>query len=380
MTGALILALTMAWGNRRRHLLAVMTLALGLVGLVTVAAASTTMTRAIEYQALLRDGRPVTAAVSLTSAHPDDVTASRDRIRSMLGAAGSASLTVDDFAAQITDPADLLDAHVVFTDAELREARGWPLVAGRWLDESAATTATAVANTAAVARGAAVGARLELAGTRVVVVRGAVDDGRDDAVLYLRLDQAGARQWTESTAARILVTDLRLDVPRLLSQVRLADDIAGVSLVDTVQRVDSLDALRKERQATETVFVFVALFSVLALIVGIVNVGLATLRERALELSLRRALGVSRPMLAAAMVIEAQVVGLAASVVAVAASSAVYPWLLDNLTTLPGVQAASYPGEAAVGAVVVGLLSCTAGSVVPVARMWRMPMSVVMRQ
>lgn len=130
--------------------------------------------------------------------------------------------------------------------------------------------------------------------------------------------------------------------------------------------------------AATIAFVVVGTFSVLSLTVGILNIGLSRSRERAWELALRRSLGMPRPALALAMVIESQVVAAAAAA-AIAVSVLAHPAMVSAMATLPDTAASSYPVDAAVLGLGVGALAAAVGNIAPVARMWRLPMSMIMR-
>lgn len=150
---------------------------------------------------------------------------------------------------------------------------------------------------------------------------------------------------------------------QLLSTVQR--DLDGLSIL-RVRRIDETSTLapviRQQRRVLEVV-------SGIALVVGAIgmlSVGLASVRERRREFGLRRALGCSRRGIFVAVVGESLITSLAASVLGVVALAGTLRYLPDVLVAgdLPVSGSAPFPVHAAVvGVVVAAAVGLAAGAV-----------------
>ncbi len=368
-------------GHARGHLLTMVTLLLGLVGIVTVAGASTTMARTIEHQSALESGHRVTITAYLyATATPQDLQRLTAQLQRRMPERAAVAPIVRMPALAVTAPQDLVETQVVLTTSALLAVRHWPLLAGAWLDDTASLVPTGVVNRAAAGLGAGIGDVLRTDDGTGVVIRGIVEDGSRDPCVYIRLDEhADAMILSDDRAFTLTVSTAGLDAAAVRDTLTGIESIAGSALVERVERTDRLDELVAELSAATIAFLVVGTFSVLSLVVGILNIGLSRSRERAWELALRRALGMPRPALALAMVIESQVVAGIAATAAIAVSVLAHPAMVSAMATLPDTAATSYPAEAAILGLGVGAVAAAVGNIAPVARMWRLPMSMIMR-
>lgn len=368
-------------GHARGHLLTMVTLLLGLVGIVTVAGASTTMARTIEHQSALESGHRVTITAYLyATATPQDLQRLTAQLQRRMPERAAVAPIVRMPALAVTAPQDLVETQVVLTTSALLAVRHWPLLAGAWLDDTASLVPTGVVNRAAAGLGAGIGDVLRTDDGTGVVIRGIVEDGSRDPCVYIRLDEhADAMILSDDRAFTLTVSTAGLDAAAVRDTLTGIESIAGSALVERVERTDRLDELVAELSAATIAFLVVGTFSVLSLVVGILNIGLSRSRERAWELALRRALGMPRAALALAMVIESQVVAGIAATAAIAVSVLAHPAMVAGMATLPDTAATSYPAEAAILGLGVGALAAAVGNIAPVARMWRLPMSIIMR-
>lgn len=368
-------------GHARGHLLTMITLLLGLAGIVTVAGASTTLTRTIEHQSSLESGHRVTVTAYLRGgATPEDLERLAAQLVRRVPEGAVVAPVVRMPTLTIREPSDLLDAQIVLTSADLQAVRRWPVLDGAWLDDEASLVSTGVVNRAAAGLGSGVGALLRTDAGTAVVVRGIIDDGSRDPVVYLRLDQhAETAALSGDRESRLAVLGSGIDPPIVRDVLAGIESIAGTALVDRVERTDRLAELEAELAASTIAFLVVGAFSVLSLTVGILNIGLARSRERAWELALRRALGMPRPLLALAMMIESQVVAGVAAGAAVIVSIVAHPAMVSAMATLPDTASTDYPVDAAALGLAVGALAAAVGNIAPVARMWRLPMAIIMR-
>lgn len=368
-------------GHLRGHLLTVATLLLGLVGIVTVAGASTTMARTIEHQSTLERGHRVTITAYLRApATPEDVDRLAAQLERRMPDRVAVAPIVRTPALVIAEPRQMLEAQVVLTSRDLQTVRRWPVIDGAWLDDTESLVSTGVINRAASVLDVGVGAVIHTDAGEPIVIRGIVDDGSRDPGVYLRLDQhADTAALHTDRESLLTVSHPDLDAGAARDVLSGIESIAETTLVDRVERTDTLAELAAELAATTVSFIVVGIFSVLSLTVGILNIGLSRSRERAWELSLRRAHGMPRSALAWAMVIESQAVAGVAAIAAVAVSVLAHPAMVSAMATLPDTAASSYPADAAVLGLGVGALAAAVGNIAPVARMWRLPMSTIMR-
>lgn len=368
-------------GHARGHLLTMVTLLLGLVGIVTVAGASTTMARTIEHQTALESGQRATVTAYLyAKTGPADLQRLTAQLQRRMPERAAVAPVVRMPTLAIAAPQDLVETQVVLTTPALLAVRHWPVLAGAWLDDTPSLVPTGVANRAAAGLGADVGDLLRMDDGTGVVIRGVVDDGSRDPCVYVRLEQhADAIVLSDERTSTLTVSGPGVDPVAVRDVLTGIESVAGSALVERVERTDRLDELNAELTAATIAFLVVGTFSVLSLTVGILNIGLSRSRERAWELALRRALGMPRPALALAMVIESQVVAGIAAAAAIAVSVLAHPAMVSAMATLPDTAASSYPGDAALLGLGVGALAAAVGNVAPVARMWRLPMSTIMR-
>jgi len=357
------------------------TLLLGLVGIVTVAGASTTMARTIEHQTALESGQRATVTAYLyAKTGPADLQRLTAQLQRRMPERAAVAPVVRMPTLAIAAPQDLVETQVVLTTPALLAVRHWPVLAGAWLDDTPSLVPTGVANRAAAGLGADVGDLLRMDDGTGVVIRGVVDDGSRDPCVYVRLEQhADAIVLSDERTSTLTVSGPGVDPVAVRDVLTGIESVAGSALVERVERTDRLDELNAELTAATIAFLVVGTFSVLSLTVGILNIGLSRSRERAWELALRRALGMPRPALALAMVIESQVVAGIAAAAAIAVSVLAHPAMVSAMATLPDTAASSYPGDAALLGLGVGALAAAVGNVAPVARMWRLPMSTIMR-
>lgn len=357
------------------------TLLLGLVGIVTVAGASTTMARTIEHQSALESGRRATIVAHLhATATPVDLQRLAAQLQRRMPERAAVAPVVRMPTLAISAPEHLVETQVVLTTPELLAVRRWPVLAGAWLDDTASLMPTGVVNRAAAGLGVGIGDLLRTDDGSGVVIRGIVDDGTRDPCVYVRLDQrTEAMTLSDDRTSSLTVAAPGLDAAAVRAILTGIESVAGSALVERVERTDRLDELIAELAAATIAFLVVGTFSVLSLTVGILNIGLSRSRERAWELALRRALGMPRTALALAMVIESQVVAGIAATAAIAVSVLAHPAMVSAMATLPGTAASSYPADAAALALGVGALAAAIGNIAPVVRMWRLPMSMIMR-
>lgn len=388
-------AVRVAWqGSSRRPLRTVLTaasLTIGVLTLVVVTSAEALIRQATLRGAVLRDGPPDTVSVQF---NPDlgPLPATTEgwwlaRLRGITAGQGATVATYDRYpSVNLAESGGVSESvDLVSTGPDLRAIKPYPVIAGQWFAGPTLVPEVVLNRPAAAALAPLTGGyAIEVPdgpGFLRVSVVGVVDDGELTPEAYVP-DTAGvalAGAGIDPVVRGILVSGPDLDVARLSGAVSAvggltghAGDIAGVSRVDTVGQYD--DQLATQRR----LFLGIALLCLVVGALGVMNTGLSALRERAEELSLRRALGASRSGVAVMMMIESQIVALGAAAVAVGAAYLAVPWLVSQLSTVD-VGRTAPPVTALAGGVLAGMVAALAGALAPSVRAARLPIAELLR-
>jgi putative ABC transport system permease protein len=214
---------------------------------------------------------------------------------------------------------------------------------------------------------------------------GVIDDGISAPQAYVRTDEllnwmpADALSNPNYGSAEILAAPTATDFIEILTKKfsAVADRRMGELYVDTI---DAEKMMPSEIQLMRWVFLGVSILVLLIGSAGILNVGLATVGERVEEFALRRAVGTPRFLLAGIVLAETLLTGLltalAAIGVGIAGLAAAGKLFGDREPMLEGV---AFPWEAGVAGVAAGLIAGVLGGLVPAARAARIPIATVMR-
>jgi len=217
---------------------------------------------------------------------------------------------------------------------------------------------------------------------------GVVDDGQPQPQAYVRTDEL--LNWMPPNAlsdpqygggAEILASPTATDFIDILKKkfAAIADPKMGGGQV-YVDTISAEDMMPGEIQLMRWVFLGVSILVLLIGSAGILNVGLATVGERIEEFALRRAVGTPRLLLAGIVLAETLLTGLLTAVAAIGAGIAG----LEAASRLfgdrqPMLQDVAFPWEAGVAGVAAGLIAGVLGGLVPAARAARIPIATVMR-
>lgn len=388
-------SLSIAWqGVRRRPLRNVLTafsLLVGVLAVMLIQGGGGSVRDAIVRDSVLQSGSATTLQISLAP-QPDQVGALA-RWKGLLSRATAdqegrtAGMLVTDGVAVRVGGTTATDMSIRMADSDLRELRPFPLVHGAWLPDQPTVAPVVVVNIVAWERLPWLAGDAELViGVSQQSVRlrvaGVVYDGGNLPAIYV--DMAGAGRWAavlhDRATASVFLHSPHMSEQALTQRVRNLMNVSGATAeVSGIQRVDRLDDYADQLATTHRVFLAIAALSLLVGSVGILNIGLATLRERSDELSLRRSFGATSPEVARIMILESQIVAVASAVTAMAIAAAVLPAALQAA----GPQYPLGPPALPVTAMVTGLLvSCgaaLAGALAPAIRAARVPIASIMR-
>lgn len=400
-----------AWqGVRRRPLRNVLTavsLLVGVLSVVLIQGAGARLNDAIVRDAVLGNGQKSTLLVPVTERGRGDLGDLRDNVtdwrdtlaRVTADGAGVAATFIQDGDARVHDgegrdgssSADggeiVPGLDLLAVDPALREIRPFPVVHGQWF-QLPTHGPQLVINKAAWRQGAWEDADVWLSRDgsydrhRARLV-GVVDDGGGEPQGYVSLDGGGLwskAAYREDTAVSVLLHSATLDANTLRARVdNYAQRSGRHAELGDVRRLDSIDDHAAPLDASRRIFLAVASLSLFVGCLGILNVGLATLRERSEELSLRRSFGATRGHVIQIMIMESQIVALGAATVAIALAYFATPFLLQQVGTQSELISTGLP----VSAMLAGLLtSCGVallGALAPALRASRVPIATIMR-
>ncbi len=127
----------------------------------------------------------------------------------------------------------------------------------------------------------------------------------------------------------------------------------------------------------EAAFFGVGIIMLLVGAMGVLNIGLATLKERSDELALRRSLGATKFDVAVLVLAESIIIGIAGSFIAICISLAAYTPIMT--ATIKDQTTAPFPIAAAGLGIVAGIIAGACGGIVPAWKSANMPIASVMR-
>ncbi len=300
--GLLVAAVDAVSAHRLRTLLGVVSIVVGIASVTLVGALGDVGRAAAEEILERQSGRPATFAVSLTvpSWAPLDASAMADHLVDTVALRGGEAARVLRSSGFVEQGTNRMPVDLVATDPGLADVFRFRVVAGRWLRPEDRFVLGPVV-TLNLAAAADVGLNEDASfpvptvlvlGERVAgVVVGIVDDGIPRSTAYLPV--AAMERWS-STAVQ----------PALFFWVssersgRTLEALSGVAsrleVQLDVQRIDDPRAADRFIGAIQLVLGGVAALSLLTGGIGITNLALALVDQRAKEFAIRRAFGASR--------------------------------------------------------------------------------------
>ncbi|SDG09318.1 putative ABC transport system permease protein [Lentzea fradiae] len=290
-----------------------------------------------------------------------------------------------------------IDVSLVALTGDIRPFKPFRPVSGSWLDF---TSAPSLAPRIVLNEEAAFGLNTyKVPGEMMITgashhvtpqIVGVVADGDSSPRVYMRLDEL--RTWMPTTveptrAQRFQGGGTSLEVflkPGSDELVRLLQaKLVGAGISQDQLHFNTID--HKERMESQLkimrlIFLGMAFLVLLIGVAGILNVGLATVGERVEEFALRRAVGMSRMLLAGIVLAETLLTGLLTAAIAIGAGAAgLQVGLMLFGSRFPSLEGTTFPWEAGVAGVIAGLVAGVLGGLIPAVRAARIPIATVMR-
>ncbi len=379
--------MTMPWGraaleeigvNRSRSLLAFLSVVLGVWSVTVIVAAGTIATAALVQNLEETLGRPATISISVTQLPPGWTDAAlRARLSEAAGLYGiHAASPLESVPVVAGSSSRRQSISLMGIAPSLDRIDETRVIAGRWLSkpDAMALAPMLVLNTAAVTQlgftssARAVGGLIRLwtltpVMGRVVGVVQAPPNATAEAFMPARvLERWGAPVGTSLAFSYVV----RVDPSAAANTIGLMKfDLArwGVGEGTTVQRTDQTAQFSSGLLAIQLVLAGIAGIALLTGGMGVLNLGLVSVRERVHEFGIRRVFGATRWHLFVMVLAEAVVTTTAAGIAGVllaVLSVALLPSLLASISPGDSVQASFPWGAAAIGiglAFALGLLA-----------------------
>ncbi|MEU9709007.1 ABC transporter permease [Streptomyces sp. NPDC047967] len=347
-----------------------------MLSIIFVEAASSTARESILLPAILRDGKVGTWSVatdgssrSLQNAkklvHDHDESVSIAFILSGTGAHLS-----DETGTQVEVTAYMGD---------LLSIRPFAVRTGHWPSGTAKQqlATRVVINEAAMRLGDLKFKATDGSSVREVNIVATVDDGVSEPQAWVPAQDlefwAGA---SAESRLQILARGAGGDVSFGERELSRAADFRKMKFAYPPTRVDTVSSLEDTLQVVRKVFFYVGAVTLGVGAIGILNVGLATVKERTEEIALRRSLGATRRDVAILVLFEYAAIGAMSSIIALALG-----WLLFTqfLPILSPLMSGGFPLSACFAGLAAGSLAGLCGGAVPAVRASRIPISTVMR-
>jgi putative ABC transport system permease protein len=350
--------------NRSRSFLAVLSVVVG-VWSVTVVVAAGEVGRAALIRNLERTlGRPATVRVDVTQTPPGmSISALRDRLSGlMMRYATPLSSPVETVVMPVNVNGTSVSLTLKGVGPRLPDVQFVDQLAGRWLTalDEQSLAPMVVPNANALQRlgidrtGSVVGSSIHL-GTlmpvvgRIVGVVGATP--QEDAIVYLPVGTL--ERWGAPPGAGLSLSYLvRVDPSQadaLTNLIRLSLGQWGLNSGATVGRVDRADDVNAGLVAVQAVLAAIAGVSLLTGGIGVLNLGLVSVRERVREFGIRRAFGATPTSIFVMVLAEAVITAIAAGAVGVLLAVVTVGLLPGALTSFTGGEPVteSFPLSAA---------------------------------
>ena len=343
------------------------------------------------------DGRAITmnAVLPQTVTSPASVSSLLDNLSTRISGHGGAfavlaPLTATTGPLRPDGPASQEASSVTAVAGALLSIKRLPVLTGRWLRPyTQRYPPEVVLNSAARKRSGGVGALIELQvgprdrsyPSRIV---GVIADGSPTPEYYTSLASVLAVNpgaLDANSAISVLAHRGRTTADTLRAMMGRALTDAGVEPTDlSIGRNDHVDELAGRLRGLQRGFLVSAAVSLVVALLGLLNIGLATVRERSRELVVRRAIGATRSRLFLLVLSVAVITALVACAVAIGLGIvAVYVVLPIFLAKDSAIISPGFPWIAALSGLVTALFTAAAGAAYPATVAARMDVAAALR-
>jgi putative ABC transport system permease protein len=375
----------LAWdlrGNRSNAGLSFLALCVAMCSFVLVSVSSHIGTDALVAHSEQVSGRPVTMQAGLPTQGW-----SRERIAGIAQSigdwrlVGSKGSVVLDHATRLGEGAP---ATLRLTVGDYRAARRIMLTSGRWFSDSAYPGEVVINRAAATALAGRSTVDLELGykpAVRLSMV-GVVSDGLSEPMLYASAQGVSAAALLTAPSQALLL--VHTTAPRVNDAIGLMNDATNsVGIRDRleVSRVDEAAQIKDSLSTVSSVFLLVSLTGLVVAIIGMINVGIASVRERARDFTIRRAMGATRARIVSIVAASTVVIGIGATLTAIGLSYAAVKALVPLIVNpSSGIEQPAFPWLVAGYAAAGGILASLVSGLAPAIRTRTLDLAALLRE
>ena len=377
----LLIALQGLRGAPVRSILIIVALTLGMLGIVASFGAHAVMRETLTQRAILIGGKAATVEAKLHGiGSREEAESATEQLRRAVGAETAAAMISDPDVTVWMGADQIVATTVTFATSSLAEIRPFPVVRGSWLRASDWLAPRVVVNEAAARafEGAAPLLGTQEARTKMSVV-GVIRDDEDDPHVYAELgDYWHFAARPESVSVSLHAA--KLDEDQVRTRITKLSDLGAHYQLADVSRTDTVSDLSRELESTAQVLVVLGSLGLASAVAGILNVGLATAAARSREFALRRAMGAKKAQIVMIVMIESQILAIAAGLVAFGASFALFPLIVGAFGPQLGVATPAYDPSYGLLCLLVASVTAALSSLVPALMSYRRDLSGVMRE
>jgi len=150
--------------------------------------------------------------------------------------------------------------------------------------------------------------------------------------------------------------------------------------VAIARALDEVDHYRDQLRAQQTGFLIVAVIALTIAALGILNIGLASVSERARELVIRRAMGATRTQIVLQLLLAAATIGAITAKLAIAvAIVGVQAWAPTLISPQSAAVPPSFPWAAAGWGLLASVTTTLLGAAIPAALAARLDIATALR-
>ncbi|WP_436980582.1 ABC transporter permease [Streptomyces sp. enrichment culture] len=359
-----------------RTALTCISLAIGILAIVFVQAASIVAEREIIKPLEMSSGLHGTWQLK-TDGSMKSLQSARVAVRHLNDSGTAAAVIVDDHGVDLeTSSGEIiaLSAH----EGDLLHIRPFRIAVGSW-NASESMLAPAVVLNRAATRSGEQYAIVTSSGFEVEArVTGVIDDGSLDPQAWIGLDNF--LEWTQvpsSASIRILAHKREWSVESVGVQLSWSASIHGIAGREEPMRVDTVDDAASTLEVIRQIFLLAGVVTLVVGTAGVLNIGLASVRERSEEFALRRSLGASKGNIAFLVALDSVFIGVIGSTIASGSAFGIYEIILPRYLT--SIEYGSFPFSAYLVGLLAGVAAGIFGGIIPAARAARQPIAIVMR-